>query len=538
MMRSRLFSRGQHVALMANAALVAVFAMGVSAQAQTSTHHPHPARKPAHHAAVPVATTPSGNAFLDGIAVVVNSDVITTRELNDQLADVAKQMQSRNVQLPPQAVLQHQVIEQMINDSLQRQEAKALGITVPDAQLNVAIASIAQRNKISVDGMRKAIEQSGVTWPQYQKSIRDEIMFEEVRRRDVDSKIYISDQEVDAYLQEQKQRAARGLPSLYSDPSQNGNGAPPAAQPAAPQDAGVSGNDIVGLAQILIELPDQPTSQQVAERRALAEKVLARLKSGEDFASVAAAASNASGALQGGSLGQRPLQGWPDIFVNAINGLQAGQITGIIQTGNGFHILQVTSVRSPDGHTKPQGAPAQPAPPGGAAGLQQQADAGQPTGPMMVTQTHARHILIKTSAIRNDAQAKALLEQLRNRILHDHADFGQIAQEYSQDSNAPQGGDLGWLNPGETVPAFEQAMNALQPGEISEPIQSQFGWHLIQVLGRRQTDMSKEYQRLNARKVLFEQREEPAYEAWLQGLRSQAFIDNRLEKDAAIESLQ
>jgi peptidyl-prolyl cis-trans isomerase SurA len=285
---------------------------------------------------------------------------------------------------------------------------------------------------------------------------------------------------------------------------------------------------VLGLAQILVAVPEGASTQRVAELRRKAESILAKLRSGADFASVAAASSDDAQAMHGGVLGVRPVDGWPDLFVNATKGLQVGQISGIIQSGNGFHILKILT-RGPAGQQRRQPAAPAVAEPQGPAAAQPPAVS---QGPMMVTQTHARHILIKVTKVMSDSQAQALLQRLRQRI-ESGEKFADLARLYSQDATAPQGGDLGWLSPGETVPAFEQAMNALQPGQISQPVRSPFGWHLIEVEGRRTKDMSQEYRRIQARQILFQRREEPAYEEWLSQLRGKAYVDNRLDPESS-----
>jgi peptidyl-prolyl cis-trans isomerase SurA len=278
-----------------------------------------------------------------------------------------------------------------------------------------------------------------------------------------------------------------------------------------------------------VRVPESASREQVATLRKKAEDILARLKSGEDFASLAAAASDGPEALQGGVMGERPLEGWPDLFVNAVANLGKGQISGILQSGNGFHILKVLDRRTAGAPARgPAQTPArapEPAPNPNSDNAVQ-----LPQGPMQVTQTHARHILIKTSTVMSDDEARQRLVLLRQRIVDGKEDFGVLARQNSQDASAPQGGDLGWLNPGETVPEFEQVMNSLRPGEVSQPVHSRFGWHLIQVLERREKDVKDEVQRLQARRVLFERRSELAFDDWLEQLRDQAYIDNRLEK--------
>ncbi|TEA80206.1 molecular chaperone SurA [Allopusillimonas ginsengisoli] len=461
----------------------------------------------------PVAppTEPSSSGqFVDGIAAVVNKQVITLRQLDTQAQVARQQMQQQNVPIPPDDVLQKQVLQRMITQELERQEADRLGIRVTDVQAQRAVQTIAQRNKLTEAQLRAEIEKSGVTWDAYLDNLRQEVRMDMLRQRAVDSSIQISDAEIDAYLRNQKNQGSRG-PLLGSTP----------AQTQAP--AASAGPDVLGIAQILVAVPEGASSAQVQQLRQKAEALLAKVRGGADFAGVAAASSDGPQALEGGVLGVRPTQGWPDLFINATRNLAAGQISDIVQSGNGFHILKVLTRGEPSAAPAP--AQARPAGPPTLAG--QQAPA-QHDGPMMVTQTHARHILIKVSQVMSDEQARTRLEQLRQRILNGE-DFADLAKRYSEDASAPQGGDLGWLSPGETVPAFEQVMNSLQPNQISEPIRSQFGWHLIQVLERRNKDMGDEYKRMQARQALFERRLEPAFDDWLSQLRGQAYIDNRLD---------
>jgi len=461
---------------------------------------------------------PPPEQFADGIAAVVNKDVITLREVRDATQAAAGDLTRQKIQLPPQDVLQRQVLQRLIMQRLQRQEAARMNIKVDQATVDQAINSVASRNKITMDQLRKEVEKSGITWEMYRRNIADEVLSDRLRSRTVDANIVISDAEVDAYLKEQQRRRG-GAPASA-----------PLQQSPAPeqQQAAAAASDRIALAQILVRVPDGATTEQVSVLRKKAEDLLARIKGGSDFASVAAAASDGPEALQGGAMGVRPLDGWPDLFVRAVANLPKGQVSGIIQSGNGFHILKVLD-RAGGGAPAPAPAPAPQAMP------QQQPGLGAPQGPMQVTQTHARHILIKTSTVVNDAQARQRLELLRQRITTGGEDFATLARQNSQDATAPQGGDLGWLSPGETVPPFEAAMNALKINEISEPIQSPFGWHLIQVLERREKDVADEMQRMQARRILFERRSEPAFEDWLDQLHDQAYIDNRLEKQVQRE---
>jgi peptidyl-prolyl cis-trans isomerase SurA len=518
----------------------AAFPLVCGAQSQgrnsAAPRHPNasakPAAKPSAAAPAAAAAAPAAAApdqFVDGIAAVVNKDVITLREVNEAVKEATQELTRQRIQLPDPQVLQRQVLQRLIMQTLEKQEAARLNIRVDDAQVDQAVSMVASRNKLSVDQLRQAVEKQGLPWAEYRKNIRGEVLTDRLRQRAVDSTVVVSDAEVDAFLKEQQRRQGGAAPAP-SGP------APAAAAGPGPQVP--SGPEVVTLAQILVRVPESASTEQVATLRKKAEDILARLKSGGDFASIAAAASDGPEALQGGAMGDRPLEGWPDLFVNAIANVPTGGVSGIVQSGNGFHILKVLARRAvgrPGPGPGPAQAPAQ-APAAPPASSASDATVQLPQGPVEVTQTHARHILIKTSAVVSDDEARQRLELLRQRVVQGKEDFGALARQNSQDASAPQGGDLGWLSPGETVPEFEGPMNALQPGEVSQPVQTRFGWHIIQVLGRRQKDVKDEVERMQARRVLFERRAELAFQDYLEQLRDQAYIDNRLEKKSQTDS--
>jgi len=512
-----------HVMRLIGAILPVLWAVSAPAQpasgARSAQARPA-AAAPARPAAAPVSPAPAAQAqppaeqFVDGIAAVVNKDVITLRELNARVAEARQELAQQNIQAPPDDALERQVLQRLIMERLEQQEAARLNIRVNDEQVDQAIASIAQRNHLQVDEMRQKIESSGTSWDAYRSMLRRDVRLDRLRQRTVDRDIVITDAEVDAYLKEQQAR-------------RNVSGSAGAGAPGRQAPAAAGAPTAMTLAQILVRVPEGASPEQVAALRKKAEDLLSRARGGGDFASLAAAASDGPEALQGGNMGTRPIDGWPDLFIKAVASLQAGQVSDLIQSGNGFHILKVLDRGGPSAAPAPSAAPG--------PGLGGEPEAAPPQGPMPVTQTHARHILIKTSSVMSDDQARTRLEQLRQRIVQGGESFADLARRYSNDSSAPQGGDLGWVNPGETVPPFEQAMNALQPGEVSPPIQSPFGWHLIQVEGRRTQDMADEYQRMQARQILFERRAQPAFEEWLDQVRDQAYIDNRLERRDRVE---
>lgn len=472
-------------------------------------------------ASVSLAATPAGGApraqsgsapsqqFVDGIAAVVNKQVITLKQVNVEVADAERNLREQKIPVPERSILQRQVLQRMIVEELQRQEADRLGLQVSDAQLQRGLESIAVRNRISVDELRATVTKAGISWDRYLEGLREEIRFDLLRQRQVDSTVNISDAEVDAFLRNQGSRL----------------GAPAAAAPRpAPQQAAAP--RVLGLAQILIAVPESASASEVASLQDRAEALLAKVKGGADFAGLAASSSDGPYALEGGVMGVRPIEGWPDLFIEATRGLQVGQVSGIIRSGQGFHILRVLTLGE-----QPQAAQRPAAPDLSMPSPGQSMD----QGPMIVTQTRARHILVRTNQITSDEQAEQRLVQVRDRIRNGES-FEDLARRHSDDATAPQGGDLGWLSPGETVPAFEQAMNGLQPGEVSMPIKSPFGWHIIEVLERRNQDMGEEYKRMQARQTLFQRRIEPAVDQWINELYGQAYVENRLDPEANRDS--
>ena len=456
------------------------------------------AASPIAAAAQPQQPAPNENnqQIVDGIAAVVNKQVITLRQVEAETRAAQEQLKRQNIDLPDPQILRRQVLQSMITEELLRQEAERLNIQVTEASAQQAAETIAQRNNLTIQQLRTQIESSGVPWQVYLKELRQEVRVDQLRQRAVDRNIFISDADVDAFLKSQERSS--GLSSL---------GQRSQTQQTSPR--------VLGLAQILVAVPEGSSASEVQRLRAKAEEILSRLRGGADFASQAVASSDGPEALQGGDMGVRPPEGWPDLFLSATQNVQAGGVSDIIQSGNGFHILKVVTRGE-----QPQQAQA-PAPDPRQAPV-------APEGPMMVTQTHASHILIKITPAMTEERALERLQQLRHRIEMGE-DFEELARLSSEDVSAPQGGDLGWLSPGETVPAFEQAMNALQPGQVSEPVLTQFGWHLIRVEDRREKDMEDEYRRMQARQILFQRRVEPAFEDWLNQLRGQAYIDNRLD---------
>lgn len=405
-------------------------------------------------------------AVIDTVVAVVNDDVITRHELDDRVSEVVRQLQKQDTPLPPADVLEKQILERMINDMLLVQFAKETGVRVDDAQLNQAITRIAQQNNFpSLAEFRTKLEADGVDFMKFREEIRGEIISTRLREREIDSKLIISDGEVDNYL---------------ANKARMGN----------------AGEEF-HLAHILVVVPEQASAEKIQAARERAEQALGQLKGGTDFAQVAAGSSDAKDALKGGDLGWLPGDRIPPLFANELQNLKPGQTTAVLRSPSGFHILRLVEKRSAN-------------------------------APVVITQTHARHILIKTSEIVSESEAKSRLMEIKQRI-EGGADFAAQAKRYSQDGSAQQGGDLDWVSPGQTVPEFEEAMNKLKPGQTGA-VQTQFGWHLIQVLERRNTDVSEQQKRQQARVAIGTFKSDEQFQDWLRQLRDRAFVEYRLEE--------
>ena len=404
--------------------------------------------------------------LLDRIVAVVNDQVITRRDLDERVTTVLTQLRQQGTPLPPRDVLEKQVLERMIFNQVQLQYAKETGLRVDDATLEKTLNRIAEDSKLSPAQLRATLEKDGIGFNKFREDIREEITVARLREREVDNKVTIADSEVDNFLSMRQIQEGK--------------------------------TDEYHLSHILISVPEQASPERLQERRARAEQARAQIKGGADFRQVAASFSDAPDAVQGGALGWRETARLPTIFADAVKELKAGEISGVLRSPNGFHILRVNERRG-------QGAP------------------------LIVSQTHARHILIKTSELVSESDAKDRAVKLKER-LDNNAVFADLARLQSEDSSAARGGDLGWLSPGDTVPEFEKAMDALKPGQLSEAVRSPFGWHLIQVLERRNQDLSQQQQRLRARQALREQKADEAHQEWVRQLRDKAFVDYRLEE--------
>lgn len=424
--------------------------------------------------AVPVAQAQgqrtSSPRTLDAVVAVVNAEVITRQELQRQVEQIRRQLEARRIEVPPADLLASQVLERMILDRAQIQMAREYGIRVDETQLDRAIASIASERGMTVAEFRSRAEAEGITWDRVRRDLRNEMLQARLREREVEARIQVSEADIDAFLAERKQFDATD--AEYE------------------------------VAQILIRVAEGSSADEIQKRRARAEEVLASAsRPGSDFAALAASFSDAGDAMTGGSLGWRSADRLPQIFYEAIAKLQPGGVV-VTRSPNGFHVLKLLGRRSAAGD-QALGAP--------------------------VTQTRARHILIRVGDNLGEAEARKRIDDLRARLVAG-ADFADLARQNSADGTAGRGGDLGWILPGDTVPDFERAMNALSPGQLSQPVRTPFGFHLIQVSERRQEAASPERVRSSARQALREQRIEEAWQDWLRQLRDSTWVEYRTDE--------
>ena len=444
----------------------AVFAAAVAAQA------PRPGAPAAAAPRGPVAPAARPSASLDRVVplerviAVVNDEALTQWEIGEQKRVVLGQMKAQNVTPPAADVLERQVLDRLINERILLQHAKETGVRVDDVQVERAIQRIAQDNKLTPDAFRAAVEREGIPYAKYREDIRNEITIARLRDREVDSRITVSDAEVDNFL--------------------------------ATMAAQTGGETEYRLSHILVLVPEQATPEQIDAKRARAEEALKQVRGGVDFAQVAAGYSDAQDALQGGSLGWRTPARLPTVFAEPVRTMKPGDTSGVLRSAAGFHIVKLQEVR----------------------------DRSAPT---VVEQTRARHILVKVNEVTSEAEAKIKIDRVRERIVNG-GKFEDQAKLNSEDGSAAKGGDLGWLSPGDTVPDFERAMNALKIDELSEPIRTPFGWHLVQVRERRTQDVTAERRREQARTAMRQRKADEAFQDWVRQMRDRAYVEYKSDE--------
>jgi len=402
---------------------------------------------------------------MDRIVAIVDQTVITEQELESRIVSLSAQLKKQGAELPEASILRKQILERLISDALQLQYAAQTGIKVDDTQLDKTIERIAEQNKLTVRGFYDALNQDGISVRKFRSDIRNEIIIARLREREVESRVNVSESEIDNYL------------TTQASTNQN--------------------QDEYEISHILIRVPEDAATEDVQKAKAKVDEILAALAAGTSFAKVSASFSDAPNALEGGNIGWKQSAQMPALFLDALKAMQKGEISAALRSPNGFHILKLTDKR------------------GGSS-------------PLIIEQTHARHILIKLSEVMSEKDAKTKMDGIKER-LDNGEKFEVLARQFSEDGTASNGGDLGWVNPGDTVPQFEKAMNNLQPNQISEPVLSPFGWHVIQVLERKKQDMSKEAARLKARQEIRARKADEAYQDWIRELRDRAFVELRLE---------
>jgi peptidyl-prolyl cis-trans isomerase SurA len=447
----------------AAAALWALLAMQAAAQTQFQGQVPRPGRS-AEEPGRPREA--SRIVLVDRIVAVVGKEVVTQSELAERRAFAERQLRRQGTSLPERTLLERQILDRLIIDKAQLQLARDSGVRVEELQLDKALERIAENNNVSLAGFRQMLERDGVPYERFREEVRQQILMQRLREREVDDRVEVSDAEIDQFLAEAKSDG--GARNEYN------------------------------LAHVLVRLPEQASPEQIETARKKIERARAEALSGADFAKVAAGYSDAPDALQGGAMGWRPEDRMPEIFAKAVQGMKAGEISGVLRSPGGFHLIKLVERRG-----AAEGAPVQ--------------------------QTRARHILVRTNEVTSEAEARRRLADIRERIVTGGADFAELARLHSADGSSSKGGDLGWLLPGDTVPDFERAMDALKINEISQPVKSPFGFHLIQVQERRAAGLSEDRKRMQARQAIKERKAEEAYQDWLRQLRDRTYVEVRLE---------
>ena len=439
------------------------------------------------HAQAGPASTDIKIRNIDGVVAVVNTGVVTRKEIDDRIASLQKQGPTGGKKLPEGGELRKQVLENLILEKIQIQEAEQTGLAVSNKDLSKIIEDIAVRNKLSLADFRQAIIKTGISFERYSEMLRDDVLKTRLKEREVDSQIKISDAEIDNFIVEQMQR----------------RGADTSA-------ARASGPEEIAVTQIFIPVEEGAGPSAQADARKKAESILKEARGDADFMQLGAQANKENSKIKFQDLGYRTQDRLPQIFVETVRNLGPGQVaSSVVRSPAGFHVLKVMDRRSSGSGAR-------------AASNANPLDATPQN--MMVTQTLARHILIRQRQGLQDADVERRLLGYRDQIRAKTADFDSLAKKFSEDGSAQNGGVLGWMSPGDLVPPFEIAMNRLQIGEVSDPVKTEFGWHLIQVMERRDAQLTVEKQREFARAVIRERKFEQAYQDWLRQLRDTATV--------------
>ena len=403
--------------------------------------------------------------LLDRIVAVVNADVITRLELDRENSVAQQTLRRQGTPLPQREVLEKQLLERLITKNVLLQYARQTGLRVTDPELEAALGRIADENKIKIGDLRQAVEADGMAFDRFREEVRGELLIAKLREREVETKISVTDAEIQNFLRTREAQPERA--------------------------------DEYHLSHVLIAVPEQASPEELKVRRGRAETALALIRQGGDFRQAAASYSDAPDALRGGEMGWRPAGRLPTIFLQALQNMKVGQVSDIVRSPAGFHILRLNDKRGND-------------------------------TPILVNQTRARHILVRLNEVVSENDARNRLGELKDRI-ENGTDFAELARLHSDDTTAARGGDLGWVSPGDTVPEFERAMVALKPGQVSAPFKTAFGWHIVQVLERREQDMSKDRQRLQARNAIRSRKSDEQWQEWVRQQRDKAYVEYKLE---------
>ena len=436
---------------------------------------------------------------IDGVAAVVNTGYVTRKEIDDRIAALQKQ----GTKLPEASILRKTIMERLIIEKIQLQNAEQEGVTVTNKELDKIIADIAAKNKLTLAELKVKIEATGSSFDRYKQMLRDDVIISRFREREVEGKVKVSDAEIDNFIAERNRAMASGSAPVRSAPVPKG----------APEE--------IDVAQIFIPVDASAGAGTQADAKKKAESLLREARGDVDFLQLGAMAAKDDPKIKFQELGYRTPDRLPQLFYEASRNTGSGQVVAsVVKSPAGYHVLKVLDRRAVN--------TSEPAP-------QQAAPQETPTTPqnIMITQTMARHILLRSRAGLTDQDAERRLAGYRDQIRAKTADFGELAKKYSEDGSAPNGGNLGWMGPGDLVPEFEQAMNRLQIGEVSNPVKTEFGWHLIQVLERREAQLTVEKQRQFARAAIRERKFDQAYQDWIRELRDTATVKIINADDAA-----
>ncbi len=413
----------------------------------------------------------AGVQDVDRIVAVVDDEVIVNSELQERLKQIVAQLRAKKAKLPPQKILERQVLERLIANRVQLSAAKRSGISVNEEILAQAISNIARNNKMSLSEFRGAVEKSGISFNKYREQLRDQLTIKQFLTKEMRSRIHVTEREIDAYIANAK--GATNTPKSTRKTAFH-------------------------LLHILIATPEGASSGTIQKAKRKALNIVKKLRAGADFQNIALSESDGQQALEGGDLGWRRADQLPTVFANIAPKMGRGDISDPIRTSSGFHIIKVADYKGGKAQT-------------------------------VFQQTKARHILIRTSEITSDDDARIRLEQLKQR-LDGGDDFANLARSHSDDqSSSIKGGDLGWINPGDVVPEFEQQMQSLAVNEISDPFRTQYGWHIVQVLERRMHDRAGDIQRSQARGAIFNRKASEEAQLFIRRLRDEAYIEIHLE---------